>query len=463
MIQPKDVLIGEIRRGKISPVYLLHGEETYLIEDTVTEMIEALVPKNVRDFNLDVLSDPGVSVYEILSIADTYPVMAERRVVVVKDPSFLGSEKRFNLVEVFRESREFYRMGNIPKAAALLALSLDIGSEEFAEGGVAFRKALEAFKAANEGELSSDDLDFLDNTAESLTKETVPALSAADGLDWLIEWLRDFSGGLKPATTVIIFAVTSTLDSKNRVVKAISQVGRVVNFSRFRPASYVSRDPMYQMVTSRLKEYKKTIAPDAFSELQKKTGNDMRQIFDELDKLVTFIGERQRIEKSDVEDLVTRTDFDSIFDLTNAIGQKSLPLALANLQSILEKGEHPILIHTMLTRQVRFLLQAKLLIESGDIKQDVLQMSYDAFQQRAHRKLSAELSDKLPDSKQLSILKQHPYPFYRTLRQAKNFTVQELVKAMERLLEADIQLKTGSLTPELVIEMLVMDLCSSHV
>jgi len=58
----------------------------------------------------------------------------------------------------------------------------------------------------------------------------------------------------------------------------------------------------------------------------------------------------------------------------------------------------------------------------------------------------------------LNVLKQHPYPLHLTLRQAKNFTIQELIKAMERLLEADIQLKTGRLTPKLVVEMLVMEL-----
>jgi DNA polymerase-3 subunit delta len=211
----------------------------------------------------------------------------------------------------------------------------------------------------------------------------------------------------------------------------------------------------------RLKEHQKAIAPDAFMELQKKTGNNMRQIFDELDKLVTFVGERKRIEKNDVEELVSRTSSDRIFDLTNAIGQRSLPLALANLRSILEKGDHPLLIHNMLTRQIRFLLQAKLMLENGDLDPKVAQMSYDVFQKREHKKVQSELGDKLPDSKSLNLLKQHPFPIHLTLQQTKNFTVQELIAAMERLLEADVQLKSSRLTPELVVEMLVMDLINA--
>ena len=452
-------LIQEIQRGRISPVYLLHGEEAYLIEDTLSEMIEILAPKNVRDFNLDVFSDPEVSLSEVLSVADTYPVMAERRVVVVKDPAFLGSKRKTNPVDVFHDSRESHRSGNLTRSAALLLRALDVDPEDFAEGGTAFKRAIDAFKKDNEDKLSSEDLEFLDDTAETLSAEmdVIPTDSAVSDIDQLLEYLKD---GPTP-TSVIIFALTSALNSNGKVVKAISKVGKVVNFGKLRQSRYVNRDPMYQIVTDRLKKYKKSIAPDAFSELQKKTGNDMRQVFDELDKLVTFTGEKQRIEKDDVEELVTRTSANGIFDLTNAIGQRSLPLALANLKSILGKGEHPLLIHAMLTRQIRLLLQAKLLLENGDLKPEVVRMSYDIFQRNVYKKLPSALVEKLPESKELNILKQHPYALHITLRQAGNFTVQELVSAMGRLLEADIQLKTGKLTPELAVEMLVMDLISN--
>jgi len=448
-------LILQIQRGKVSPVYLLHGEETYLIEDTLSEMIEILAPKNVRDFNMDVFSGTTVSVTEVLSAADTYPVMAERRIVVVKDPPFLGNGSKANPIAIFHESREFHRAGDMGKSAAMLARSLDLDSQEFAEAGTAFRRAVEDFRKANENDLSSDDLEFLEDTASALAEEIdiVPASSVSD-IDRLLEYLAE---GSSP-TTVLIFAMTSALDGRSKMIKAVSKAGTVVNFGKLRQSRYVNRDPMYQMVMDRLREYNKTISPDAFSELQRKTGNDMRQIFDELDKLVTFVGERLRIEKGDVEELVSRTAFDRIFDLTDAIGRRSLPLALANLKSILEKGDHPLLIHNMLTRQIRFFLQVKIMLEQGDLKPEISRMNYDTFQKRAYKNIPSELIAKLPESQQLNVLKQHPYPLYITLSQVKNFTVQELIEAMERLLEADIQIKTGQLTPELVVEMLVMDL-----
>ncbi|MGQ9608613.1 MAG: DNA polymerase III subunit delta [bacterium] len=449
-------IIEQIKSGKIHPVYLLHGEETYLIEDTLDKMIKLLAPDNIRSFNLDILSSPDVSVDEILSLANTYPVMAQHRVVVVKDPSFINLKKEINALELFNKSRDAFDASDFEKSAILLAKCLDISPEEFANAENVFIKSIESFKKEYEAELSATDIEFLDDSAKNLSSyiETSINYSSLSDLDYLIEWINKGSD-----TTVLIIVVYSNLSSNDKLVKAVAQKGIVLNFAKLRQSTYINRDPMYQLVVDRLKAQNKNIAPDAFSELQKKTGNDMRQIFDELDKLVTFIGNRQKIEKKDVEEIVAQSDFDGIFDLTSAVAQKSLPLALAKLKSLLDKGEHPILIHTMLTRQIRFLLQVKLLIECGHLKQEFAQMNYDMFHQRIYKNLSSELINQLPESKQSNVLKQ-PYPLHVSLKQAKNFSVQNLIKAMEQLLEADIQLKTGTLTPELVIEMLVINLCS---
>jgi DNA polymerase-3 subunit delta len=451
-------IIEEIKKGKIASVYLIYGEETYFIENTISELIDALAPKSARDFNLDVFSTPDISVDEIIAAADTYPVMAERRVVVVKNPGFLSSKKETGKLEYFLESRELYRSNNLTRSALLLAKAIDIDLGDFAESGAIFTKAIQDFKAEYEDDLTSDDIEFLNDDAQSLASEidVFSASPKSSGIDRLLEWLQS-----RPeAFCVLVIAVNSALSSNNPLVKVISKVGKAVSFGKLRQASYVKYDPMYQLVNDKLSESGKTISADAFSELQKKTGNNMGQIFDELNKLLTFIGVRRQIEKNDVEDLVTKSDVEGIFDLTRAVGQRSLPLALANLRSIMKKGDHPLLIHTMLTRQIRFLLQVKLLMEKGWLKQDLSNMNYDSFQQQVIKKLPPEVIAILPEAKQSNILKQ-PYPLYITAQQAKNFTIEELMKAMERLLEADIQLKSGTLTPELVVEMLVVDLCSS--
>lgn len=456
MEQSSDI-IGEIKRGKIYPVYLLYGDEAYLIESTIDSIIELLVPKPASQFNLDVFSSPDVSVDEIISIAETYPILADRRLIVVKNPSFILSRKELDLFEFFVESREQFRLGNLTKSASLLAKALELDFDEFAEGGQEFNKAINNFKSKYEQELSFEDIEFLDDNCRSLISniDIFANTTNSGALDRLIEWLENRTS----STSVIIISVNITLSPNDKIVKVVSQVGRALNFSRPRPLSNIMRDPTYKIVSDELEKYNKTISAEAFSELRNKTGNDLGQIFDELDKLITFVGDRKQIEKRDVEDVVAKTDFEKIFDLTRAVGQRSLPLALASLKSIMKKSDDPIMILSMLTRQIRFLLQTKLLFEKGLLKQDGTIFNYNDFQNRFVKNLPRELVSILPDSDKLNVLKQ-PYPLYIAIQQIKNFTVSELVKAMERLLEADIQIKSGTLTTELVIEMLVVDLCS---
>ncbi len=456
MEQPNDIL-DEIKRGKISPIYLFYGDETYLIENTIENIIEIIIPKSASQFNLDIFSSPDVSVDEIISIAETYPILADRRLIVVKNPSFLLSKKDIDLFEFFLESREQFKIGNFTKSASLLAKALELDFDEFSEGGQKFSKAINDFKTKYEQELSLEDIEFLDDNSRSLINhiDIFTNLSNSNALDRLIDWLQNRIS----STSVIIISVNTSLSSNDRLVKLVSQIGKALNFTRSRPLSNILRDPTYKIVSDKLKSHNKTISAEAFAELRNKTGNDMGQIFDELDKLITFIGDKNQIEKRDVEELVTKTDFERVFDLTRAVGQRSLPLALANLKSIMKKGDDPIKILSMLTRQMRFLLQTKLLFEKGLLKQDVTVLNYKDFQDRVVKNLPNKLISILPDSDKLNVLKQ-PYPLYISIQQVKNFTLSELIKAMERLLEADIQMKSGTLTPELVVEMLVVDLCS---
>ena len=54
------------------PFYLLHGDEEYEREALVASMIEALVPAQTRDFNLDVLRAERLEVLDFFQVYETY-------------------------------------------------------------------------------------------------------------------------------------------------------------------------------------------------------------------------------------------------------------------------------------------------------------------------------------------------------------------------------------------------------
>src|SRR5690242_5212312 len=69
--------------GQVDPCYLFCGEETYLLQEYVTMLIERILGTAPRDFNCDVFSVDNDTLEDALSIARTLPMMAPHRVVVL--------------------------------------------------------------------------------------------------------------------------------------------------------------------------------------------------------------------------------------------------------------------------------------------------------------------------------------------------------------------------------------------
>ncbi len=83
-------MVTDIRNGKISPVYLLFGEEPYYI-DKISEFIENnVLTEEERGFNQMVLYGKEVTVEDIVGNAKRYPMMADRQVVLVKEAQHLS-------------------------------------------------------------------------------------------------------------------------------------------------------------------------------------------------------------------------------------------------------------------------------------------------------------------------------------------------------------------------------------
>jgi len=88
-----DDLKRAVARKQFSPVYLFHGEEDFLVDEAVQSVIEAALTPEERGFNLDVLYGSDSDAREIASHASSFPMMAERRVVVVREVDKLANRE----------------------------------------------------------------------------------------------------------------------------------------------------------------------------------------------------------------------------------------------------------------------------------------------------------------------------------------------------------------------------------
>lgn len=89
-----------LEQGERGGVFFLHGDEDYLKEEVAAALVSAHLEPAERDFNLDELRGTEVAAETLASIVETPPMMAQWRVVVVRDAQGLaGSPTARGVVE----------------------------------------------------------------------------------------------------------------------------------------------------------------------------------------------------------------------------------------------------------------------------------------------------------------------------------------------------------------------------
>lgn len=86
-----DSLKAQLSRGSYVPVYVVHGEEGYYVDELVRDF-EAIVPEMDRDFNLYTLYGPQISPELVLDVCRRYPMMTDRQVVIVKEMQAVSAD-----------------------------------------------------------------------------------------------------------------------------------------------------------------------------------------------------------------------------------------------------------------------------------------------------------------------------------------------------------------------------------
>ena len=86
-----------LQRGEFERVYYFHGDDDFLKEQSVRELIAAAVDPSTRDFNLDIRAGAELDAETLGSLVGTPPMMADRRIVVVRDVAALRKDARAGL------------------------------------------------------------------------------------------------------------------------------------------------------------------------------------------------------------------------------------------------------------------------------------------------------------------------------------------------------------------------------
>ncbi|MBU9713386.1 DNA polymerase III subunit delta [Evansella tamaricis] len=118
-------IVKSLRKGTISPIYLLSGTEDYLIEDTVHRIVAAGLSEGEREFNLSKYDMKEYSVETAIEEAYTFPFMGGRRIVIIKDAFFYSTAKEKSNIEHDIKKLEGYLENPAPETVFVIVASYE--------------------------------------------------------------------------------------------------------------------------------------------------------------------------------------------------------------------------------------------------------------------------------------------------------------------------------------------------
>ena len=233
------------------------------------------------------------------------------------------------------------------------------------------------------------------------------------------EQMAEYLAG-QPETTLLMFVERET-DKRTQLFKAVKKYGKAAEFAVQDEATLV------RWIAGILKKEKKQADSTTVQYFLAKTGTDMEHIRMELEKLICYLGDRERITCQDIDAVCIEQIQNRIFDMIGAIGEKQKMKALELYYDLLALRESPRGILALMERQFNIWLQI------GELKKK-------GYQGRA-------IAEKVGVP---------PFTVQKYLRQAEKFKTAELREALENCIHSEEMINTGRLTDRLGVELLIV-------
>lgn len=244
-----------------------------------------------------------------------------------------------------------------------------------------------------------------------------------------------------PSPTTCLVLTGHTLGHWKNHQRDIEKVGKWIEYARFKGKSLIS------WVQKRAKEKGITFSEDALNYLIEVVGDNLYDLENVLEMVsLGTIGEKT-IGMSEVERFVSGVKYNTIFDLTDAIGQKDLKKAIGILKRTIETKTIPF---KKDEEGVRMAQPTPFLLS---------QIAKHYWRMWMVKQMSARCQDIGILAKELDL---RPWVVRKLVDQGKNFSEGWLREGIKKCYQTDITIKRTHGPEELLIEKLVIDLCGSE-
>ncbi len=318
----------DIRSSQFEQVYLLYGEERYLVQMYKNQLKKAIIGEDTINFNS--YSGKEISIQEVEDTIMTLPFFADRRLILLEDTGLFksGDEYWSDLVK------------NIPDSCHILFVEQEV-------------------------------------------------------------------------------------DKRSRMYKAVKECGYCVEMA------HPSIQQRTQWVLKGFGRYGLKITQAALDSFLEKTGDDMENIRNEMEKLASFCMGKEGITKEDVDFVCTEQTENRIFEMTQAIAEGKTQHALELYYDLLALKESEMRILFLIARQMNQLLCVKEM-EAGH---------------QSHEQIAAAL-------------KVRTFVVNKLRGQARHFTIKQLTECVEKCVELEESVKRGNMNGRIAVEMVLLSIAT---
>ncbi|MBU0502200.1 MAG: DNA polymerase III subunit delta [bacterium] len=224
------------------------------------------------------------------------------------------------------------------------------------------------------------------------------------------------------STGVVVVFWASSMTKRAKIYKFIDKIGEVYEFKSFAPWE---DEKVVSWVISKVNESNKNIKRQAAERLIEICGTSLLKLSSEIEKLITYVGEKTDILPDDVEALASPGEI-SVFALSEAVSNRSQGEALATFRTLCRNKVSLFPMLSLLAGQFRTMLLTKSESNFAKLAQDF--------------RLS-------------------PYYAKKCAQKARKFSSAELARNLDLLHQTDLKLKSGE-DQSTLFELLLSDLCS---
>ena len=320
----------DIKNGNYKRIYILWGDQDYLIKRYEKALIGVFLPQN-DEINLTKFFGKKTDIKEVIALSDTMPFMSEHRVIVLENTGFF-----------------------------------EHAAEELA--------------------------DYIPNI---------------------------------PETSVLIFC-EEKIDARLKQTKAVRSVGCIAQFSNLSDAE------LRDFIIKRLAKEHRPITEAALNLFLERCGDDMWQITNDLERIISYTFGKDGIRPADVEALMPPRAEDRIFAMIDAILAGRTQEALKYYRDLLMLRSDHLGILSLLEDQFRLLYHVKLM--DGD------HMDY--------KKIAATLS-------------MRDIRVKMALPAARKSSKISLTRRIEMCTDTDEKIKSGLIDKQIGVESLIFELANN--